>query len=66
MSPFAIFDWFARWLVTSVFGLDVESHLGASIHFFFYDVPKVMSLLLVISFAVGVLQTWLQPENVKR
>ncbi|MBE0658453.1 MAG: permease [Bryobacteraceae bacterium] len=66
MSPFAIFDWFARWLVTSVFGLDVESHLGASIHFFFYDVPKVMSLLLVISFAVGVLQTWLQPEHVKR
>jgi uncharacterized protein len=66
MSPFAIFDWFARWLVTSVFGLDVESHLGASVHFFFYDVPKVMSLLLVISFAVGVLQTWLQPENVKR
>ncbi len=66
MSPFTVFDWFARWLVTSVFGLDVESHLGSSIHFFFYDVPKVMSLLLFISFVVGVLQTWLQPENVKR
>lgn len=65
MSPFALFDWFARWLVTSVFGLSVESHLGSSVHFFFYDVPKVMALLLVISFIVGTLQTWLQPESVR-
>lgn len=66
MSPFSLFDWFARWLVTSVFGLSLESHLGASVHFFFYDVPKVISLLLFISFVVGTLQSWLQPENVRR
>jgi hypothetical protein len=66
MSPFVLFDWFARWLVTSVFGLPLESHLGASIHFFFYDVPKVMTLLLTISFVVGTMQTWLQPESVRR
>ncbi|NWF82376.1 MAG: permease [Bryobacteraceae bacterium] len=66
MSPFALFDWLARWLVTSVFGLGLDSHLGASIHFFFYDVPKVMTLLIGISFLVGTLQTWLQPESVRR
>jgi uncharacterized protein len=66
MSPFSVFDWFARWLVTSVFGLALDSHLGASVHFFLYDVPKVMSLLLFISFVVGTLQTWLQAENVRR
>ncbi|MCL4499017.1 MAG: permease [Chloroflexi bacterium] len=66
MSPFTLFDWLARWIVTTVFGLSLESHLGASLHFFFFDVPKVMTLLLVISFVVGTLQTWLQPENVRR
>jgi uncharacterized protein len=66
MSPFAVFDWTARWIVTSVFGLSLETHLGASLHFFLYDVPKVMTLLVVISFGVGTLQTWLKPENVRR
>jgi uncharacterized membrane protein YraQ (UPF0718 family) len=66
MSPFALFDWFARWIVTSGLGLPLESHLGASLHFFFYDVPKVMMLLLCISLIVGTLQTWLQLESVRR
>jgi uncharacterized protein len=66
MSPFALFDWLARWIVTSVIGLRVDTHLGASLHFFFYDVPKVMTLLLFISLVVGTLQTWLQAENVRR
>lgn len=66
MSPFALFDWLARWIVTSVFGLSLGSHLGSSVHFFLYDVPKVMTLLLFISFIVGTIQTWLQPENVRR
>ena len=66
MNPFTFFDWLARWIVTGVFGLSLESRLGASLHFFFFDVPKVMTLLLVISFVVGTLQTWLQPENVRR
>ncbi len=66
MSPFVFFDWLARWIVTAVCGLSLDSRLGASLQFFFFDVPKVMLLLLFISFAVGTLQTWLQPENVRR
>lgn len=65
-SPFALFDWLSRWSVTNLFGLSVNSHLGASLQFFFYDVPKVILLLLFISFTVGTVQTWLQPENVRR
>jgi uncharacterized membrane protein YraQ (UPF0718 family) len=49
----------------ALFGLSIDSHLGASLHFFFYDVPKVITLLLVISFLVGTLQTFLQPEQVR-
>ena len=66
MNLFAIFDRLAQWIVTGLFRLPIESHLGASLHFFFYDVPKVMTLLLCISLVVGTLQTWLQPESVRR
>lgn len=29
--------------------MSLESHLGASLHFFYFDVPKVMPLLLVLA-----------------
>jgi uncharacterized membrane protein YraQ (UPF0718 family) len=66
MNPFVWFDAFAWWLVGEVMGISLQSHIGASLHFFFNDVPKVMFLLLLISFLVGTIQTWLQPENVRR
>jgi uncharacterized protein len=66
LSPFTLFDWLARWIVEGPLGLSVQSRLGASLHFFFYDVPKVLTLVLVVSFAVGVIQTWLDPESVRR
>jgi uncharacterized protein len=66
MNPFAIFDALARWLTAAVFGLDPASRAGSAVHFFFYDVPKVMTLLLAVSFTVGVVQTWLQPAAVRR
>ncbi len=65
-GPFTPFDLLARVLVERVFGLSLASHLGASLHFFIYDVAKVLILLLGVSFTVGTLQTWLQPESVRR
>ena len=59
------FDWLATQIVTRLFGLSLNSHLGSSLHFFLYDVPKVLTLLITISFIVGTLQTFLQPENVR-
>jgi len=47
-DPFYPFDWLATQIVTRLLGLSVESHLGASLHFFLYDVPKVLTLLIVI------------------
>lgn len=64
-DPFYPFDWLATQIVTQFLGLSLNSHLGASVHFFLYDVPKVLTLLLTISFIVGTLQTFLQPEKVR-
>jgi uncharacterized protein len=64
-DPFYPFDWLATQIVTQLLGLSPNSHLGASLHFFLYDVPKVLTLLIVISFIVGTFQSFLQPENVR-
>lgn len=61
-----MFDCLARWIVEDLFGVSIQTHLGAGLHFFFYDVPKVLTLVLVVSFALGVVQTWLDPESVRR
>lgn len=45
-------------------GLEIASHLGSSLHFFLYDVPNVLTLLIVISFIVGTFQSFLEPERV--
>lgn len=65
-SLFAPYEWFARWCVERVFGLDPATRLGSSIEFFLYDVPKVLTLIILVSFVVGTLQTWFQPEAVRR
>lgn len=65
-SLFAPYEWFARWATERVLGLDPASRFGSSVEFFLYDVPKVITLLVLVSFAVGTLQTWLQPEQVRR
>jgi uncharacterized membrane protein YraQ (UPF0718 family) len=36
--------------------------LGESLHFFFYDTPKVLLLLTGVVFVMGVVQTWFAPS----
>ncbi len=59
------FDWLATQIVSGLMGISVKSPLGASLHFFFYDVPKVLTLLAVISFVIGTLQSFMSPEKVR-
>ncbi|MFN4203003.1 MAG: permease [Tabrizicola sp.] len=52
-------------LVTSLFPVDRHSHSGEAIAFFFYDVPKVMMLLTLIVFAMGVVRSYFSPERTR-
>ncbi|HWR03775.1 MAG TPA: permease [Humidesulfovibrio sp.] len=56
----------ARFLTQAILGLDLSSHLGASVEFFFYDTPKVLMLLALIVFFVGVLRSFFTPERTRR
>jgi len=52
-------------LVTSLFPVARHSHTGEAIAFFFYDVPKVMMLLTLIVFAMGVVRSYFSPERTR-
>jgi len=57
---------FARFATQAVFGLDVQSHLGASVEFFLYDTPKVLLLLALVVFGVGVVRSFFTPERTRK
>lgn len=74
-----IFDWLNRqllkmeWLyqlverlVEGVFGLDMTEKVGASVHFFIYDVAKIFILLSALIFGISYIQSFFPPERTRR
>lgn len=53
-------------LVENIFQLDVSSRLGASIHFFIYDVIKIFILLSILIFSISFVQSYFPPERTKK
>lgn len=53
-------------LVRDLFGLDLSSRAGGSIHFFIYDVIKIFILLTVLIFSVSWIQSYFPPERSRR
>ena len=49
---------FSEWLVFDALGLDPAGHLGKAVQFFVYDTPKVLMLLVLVVFFVGVLRSY--------
>jgi uncharacterized protein len=53
------------WLTYDLFKIVHGTHLGEAIAFFLYDVPKVLMLLLLIVFGVGLLRSFFTPERTR-
>jgi len=63
-----MFVWLDHWvtsLVEGVFRIPVDSQLGGSIHFFFYDTVKIAILLTGMIFAISYLRSYFQPQKTK-
>ncbi|MDO9640589.1 MAG: permease [Pseudotabrizicola sp.] len=61
-------DWLAylvRLLLEEGFGLDTLSRVGASLHFFIYDVIKIFILLAVLIFSISWVQSYFPPERTR-
>ncbi len=57
---------FTDWLVFSVLGMTKGEHLAETIWFFIYEFPKVMLLLTLIIFLVGILRSFFTPERTRK
>ena len=55
---------FSEWVV-SLASIDPNSHLGEALSFFVYDTPKVLMLLTLVVFGMGVVRSFFSPEKTR-
>jgi uncharacterized membrane protein YraQ (UPF0718 family) len=55
-----------NWLIDSVFGMQKGAHLTEALRFFVFEFPKVMLLLTLIIFFVGIIRTFFTPERTRK
>ncbi len=56
----------ATWVTHTLLRLTPGTHLTATIEFFVFEVPKVLMLLLLVVFGVGVIRSFFTPERTRR
>ena len=55
----------SKWLTYGLLSISQGSHLGDSIELFLYDTPKVMMLLFLVVFGVGIIRSFFTPEKTR-
>ncbi len=56
----------SEFIIYKLFGLEEGTHFTESILFFIYEVPKVLLLLVIIVFIVGIIRSWFSPEKTRK
>jgi uncharacterized membrane protein YraQ (UPF0718 family) len=56
---------FAKWVTYSLFSLSPGTHLTSALEFFLYEAPKVLLLLTLVVFVVGVVRSFFTPERAR-
>jgi uncharacterized membrane protein YraQ (UPF0718 family) len=56
---------FAAWFTSGLLGLP-DGHLAAAVEFFVYEAPKVLMLLVLVVFGVGIVRSFFTPERTRR
>ena len=54
------------WLAFSLSGAERGNHLAESVWFFIYEYPKVMLLLTLIIFIMGIIRSWFGAERTRK
>lgn len=63
-----MFNWlqyFADWLIYSVFGISAQTHLGEALNFFVFDTLKIFLLLFVITTIMGIVNSYFPVDKVR-
>ena len=53
---------FSSWVTHSLLRLSADTHIGSAAEFFIYEAPKVLMLLALVVFGVGMLRSFVTPE----
>jgi uncharacterized membrane protein YraQ (UPF0718 family) len=56
----------SEFIVFRLFQMTPDTHLTETIRFFIYEVPKVLLLLILIIFIVGIIRTYFSPEKTRK
>jgi uncharacterized membrane protein YraQ (UPF0718 family) len=56
----------SRFLTYDLFALAAGSRFASAIEFFLYDTPKVLLLLVLVVYGVGVIRTFFTPEKTRK
>lgn len=56
----------ASWLVFDALQLNQDARYSEALRFFLFEVPKVLMLLALIIFVVGIIHTYFSPERTRR
>lgn len=57
---------FSASVTYNLLGLSRASHFGQAVEFFLYDTPKVLLLLTLVVFGVGVIRSFFTPERTRK
>ena len=57
---------FTDWLIYGALGMSKGDHLADALWFFIFEFPKVLLLLTLIIFFVGILRTFFTPERTRK
>ncbi|MEP2668551.1 MAG: permease [Cyclobacteriaceae bacterium] len=63
-----MFDWlqyFADWLIYSLLDISAQSRLGEALNFFVYDTLKILILLFLITFLMGIVNSYFPIDRIK-
>lgn len=63
-----MFDWIqslADWLIYTVLGITQHSKLGDALNFFVYDTVKILFLLFLITFVMGIVNSYFPIEKIR-
>lgn len=64
-AAYSIVQPLANWLTFDLLRIPADSHLGESVAFFLYDVPKILLLLGGMIFLITLLRSFFSPERTR-
>ncbi|MDR3705305.1 MAG: permease [Paludibacteraceae bacterium] len=56
----------ANFLVDTALGMQAGTHLTEAVRFFIFEFPKVLMLLVLIIFVVGIIRSYFSPEKTRK